>query len=323
MKKLAFLSLSLFAMVFFISCNNTTIIEDTCMVCHNDANMQAVTQQFNQSVHNAGAIAVDYAGGRASCAQCHSDEGFIEYAATGMVEENPSSPSAFRCKTCHNIHTTFEEDDYAMRLGDPVAFIYDTTVMFDSGNGNLCVNCHQSRRAEPNVTDPGATFEITSSHYGPHHGAQGNTVYGAGFAEIAGSKSYPTAANGAHYTASCTGCHMGDYGAGAGGHTYRPNVESCNACHGSNDEDFNYGGVADEIEAQLETLRDLLVAADVLEMHEEDDGSISYEPVVGEHSMDEARAFFNWVGLDEDRSLGAHNPKYVDALLTNSIEAMQ
>lgn len=38
--------------------------------------------------------------------------------------------------------------------------------------------------------------------------------------------------------------------------------------------------------------------------------------------MVQAQAFFNWIGLTEDRSLGVHNPRYVTALLENSIEAI-
>ncbi|NQU84489.1 MAG: hypothetical protein HQ541_01890 [Mariniphaga sp.] len=50
--------------------------------------------------------------------------------------------------------------------------------------------------------------------------------------------------------------------------------------------------------------------------------SDGYHPVVGTYPMAQAQAFFNWVGLEEDRSLGAHNPKYVKALLRNTIEAL-
>ena len=38
--------------------------------------------------------------------------------------------------------------------------------------------------------------------------------------------------------------------------------------------------------------------------------------------MVQAQAFYNWIGLTEDRSLGVHNPRYVEALLSNSIEAL-
>jgi hypothetical protein len=307
------------ALLFLASCGDS-VIEDTCMVCHSDDYKAQVEFQFNQSAHRVGAIAVDYAGGRASCAACHSHEGFVEFAANGSVDGDITMPTAWQCKTCHNIHKTFEEDDYAFRLAEPIAFIYDETVVADMGNSNLCANCHQSRRAEPNADVPGATFEITSTHYGPHHGAQANVLYGAGFAEIAGPASYPAMGSGNHVEVGCTGCHMADYGDGMGGHTFNPQVAACNSCHGATDEDFNYGGVADDVALMLEELRDLLVDKGILEYVEADE---AYEPIVGVHPMAGAQAFFNWVGLEEDRSLGAHNPKYVEALLENSIAAVE
>lgn len=313
----------------------------TCLACHSTGNIQNVKEQFSQSVHSAGQVAVDYAGGRASCARCHSSEGFIEYAANGTVAENISAPSAWECKTCHDIHETFDEVDFAsiLRLADPIAFIFDEAVTADFGNSNLCANCHQSRRAEPNTTDPGATFAITSTHYGPHHGAQSNVLYGVGFAQIVGSMSYPAAGSATHMTAEtgkCTGCHMATYGNGQGGHTFNPAIDACTECH-AGATDFDINGVRTAIATQLDELRDLLVVRGVLVQAVEDiyelnpeTGNIDlvtviggYHPVVGTYSMAEAQAFFNWTGLDEDRSQGVHNPAYVKALLTNSIEALQ
>ncbi|MCF8380384.1 MAG: hypothetical protein K9H49_12445 [Bacteroidales bacterium] len=289
----------------------------TCLACHSSSNMQDIAFQFAQSVHVSGAIAVDYAGGRGSCAECHSHEGFLA-ATSGQTPENLSSPSAWECGTCHSLHTTFEEEDYALRVTEPLSFIYDETVIADFGNGNLCSNCHQSRRAEPNVDVPGTTFAITSTHYGPHHGAQSNVVYGGGFAEIAGSLTYPAAGTSQHFDLSCTGCHMDTYTDGTGGHTWNPSISACTPCH-SSATDFNVGGGQAEIAALLEELRDALIANGVVEFVVADD---AYEPVVGTFPMEHAQAFFNWIGLEEDRSLGAHNPVYVKALLTNSIEAL-
>ena len=355
MKKILFILFACFATIMFMSCegpiglpgldgvdgsDGTPGVDGnvSCLVCHSGETMQSVKEQFQQSVHSAGQVAVDYAGARASCAKCHSSEGFIEYAMNGSVGENISSPSAWECQTCHSLHQTFDTTDYALRLADPVSFIFDETVTADFDNGNLCANCHQSRRAEPNITDPGATFEITSTHYGPHHGAQANVLYGAGFAEIAGSISYPVDGSGNHMTtAGCTGCHMATYGNGAGGHTFNPSIDACNACHGVTETDFDYVGVQTTIQAQLDEIRDTLVArgvvayesGDYYELNEET-GVIElvtaaggYHPVKGTYPMEEAQAFFNWTGLDEDRSLGVHNPKYVKALLTNTLEALK
>ncbi|MCP4458427.1 MAG: hypothetical protein GY816_10460 [Cytophagales bacterium] len=319
----------------------------TCLECHSEGNIQTVKEQFYQSVHSAGEVAVDYAGGRASCAQCHSNEGFVEFASNGEVLENIAAPTPWECSTCHGLHETFEEIDYALRLDDPIAFIFDASVTADFGNGNLCANCHQSRAAEPNVSNPGSDFEITSSHYGPHHGAQSNVLYGAGFAEIVGSQTYPAAGVSTHFTgASCTSCHMGEYtnvpdvgwGSGdpaLGGHTFNPNVEACVVCHTSA-TDFDYASIQTTVQAQLDELKALLLAQGVIEEGfdefyevDPDTGEVilvvesdGFHPHTGTYTMAQAQAFFNWTGLNEDRSVGVHNPDYVKALLTNSIEAI-
>ena len=132
---------------------------------------------------------------------------------------------------------------------------------------------------------------------------------------------------------------MGSYGNGAGGHTWNPSLDACNDCHGASDADFNYGGVQTSVEAQLDELRDLLVGLGVVEHAHNDtifawdeadqahtDTIITvgegYHPVVGTYPMIQVQGYFNWIGLEEDRSVGAHNPKYVEALLTNTIEAL-
>ena len=112
---------------------------------------------------------------------------------------------------------------------------------------------------------------------------------------------------------------MAEYAEGEGGHTWNPSLNACDACHAT--ADFDYGGVQTEVHAQLEELRDLLLAAHVLHA-DTTTTPTSYHPVVGTYPMLHAQSFFNWVGLEEDRSLGVHNPKYVDALLKNSIAAM-
>ena len=295
----------------------------SCLVCHASETMDNIQAQFSMSFHSVGSFAVGYAGGNAAwgCAQCHSHEGFVQYATFGKVAGNIQNPTPWKCNTCHGLHKTFEAKDYAMRLSDPVIAKFDkTTVMDLQSNSNLCANCHQSWTPEPNLSNPGEeTFNISSTHYGPHHGPQANAVYGAGFAEIEGSVSYPSAGGSMHLNqASCTGCHMGSYGNGSGGHTWKPSLDACNSCHSESSDDFNYGGVQTEVQSKLVELRDKLIELGVVEGDDEH----GYHPVVGTYPMAQARAFYNWVGLEEDRSLGAHNPKYVKALLINTMEAI-
>lgn len=315
----------------------------TCLDCHATETMMAIGYQFDVSQHASGSIAVAYAGGRAGCANCHSGNGYVEWVETGSVDANYATPTAFECKTCHAVHETFEGADFALRKNDPVVWIYDAGYgdsTFDFGdNSNVCAWCHQSRRGEPELTAAGdTTFVITSTHWGPHHGAQSNVWAGVGFAEFAGSTSYPATNIHASAGATCVSCHMAEYADGEGGHTWNPSLASCNDCHGVTETDFDHGGLQGDVEVLLDSLRDVLLANGVIVEDAEDPGH--YIPLLNDADVDdvdgdgnttelfayvtqdEARAYYNWVGLYEDRSLGAHNPRYVEALLENSIEAI-
>lgn len=297
----------------------------TCLGCHSGNSMEAIQAQFSTSVHSAGAIAVDYAGGRASCAPCHSHEQFVQYTTFGEVLGDITNPSAWECNTCHGLHEEFDGSDYALRVDEPVAARYAPGTTMDLiGNSNLCATCHQSRRPEPNLSNPGEeTFRITSTHYGPHYGTQANVVLGVGLAEIPGSVAYPEPGSSYHHQegASCVGCHMGEYGKNTGGgHSWIPNLQACIECHGAEMENYNYGGRMSTTQAQLDQLKEKLIEVGVIEWHEDEQ---DYEPVVGVVPMLHARAFFNWKGIKDDRSLGAHNPRYVNAILTNTLEALQ
>jgi hypothetical protein len=289
----------------------------SCLECHTDAATLQIGMEYVMSHHKQG-LYVGYAGGRASCARCHSKQGFIEYAVTGDVAGDVVDPAAIDCATCHEVHPA----TFALRLTDPVSMIWDETYMLDFGdNSNNCANCHQSRRAEPNISNPGETFEITSTHYGPHHGAMANVLEGVGFAEIAGSTAYPAPSDGSGHLSvgmTCVSCHMATYEDGTGGHTWWPALNSCQSCH-SGTTDFDVNGFQTATQAKLLALRDRLIELGVVEYVEEDE---AYEPVLGTYPMAQAQAFFNWIGLTEDRSLGVHNPRYYTALLDNSLEAI-
>lgn len=291
----------------------------SCLACHNSGNMKIIQGQFAMSAHSAGAIAVDYAGSRKSCSPCHSHEQFVQYAELGEVTGDITNPTAWKCNTCHGLHETFEAVDYALRLNSPVKSVADNSVTLDmKGNSNLCAGCHQAREPEPLAAKPGDDTFSVSAYFGPHHGPQANIVSGVGLAEFSGSASYPEAHKSYHLNdrASCTGCHMGEFGNGGGGHSWIPGLNACNTCHET--ADYNYKGRQTDVAVKLDQLRDKLVEFGVLGGNEEN----GYSPVPGTHSMVLARACFNWMGISEDRSLGVHNPRYINAVLVNTLEVL-
>jgi len=293
----------------------------TCMACHTGTTIAARQFEYAISGHNA-AVYLEYTSSApyfASCAECHNGTGFIakqtqgaEYEAMLLID-----PDKINCTACHPLHSTFTYNDFGFRVTDAVDMVGGS---FNKDDGsNLCATCHQTRRPEPNIDVPGETYNITSTHYGPHHGPQANLFAGVGFAEIAGSFDYPVAGSTAHTSqTSCVTCHMGDFDNQQGGHSFSPSLESCQACHATSS--FDYSGKQTVTEEQLHELRGLLITLGVVEYVIADE---AYEPVVGTHPMVQVQGFFNWVGIEEDRSLGVHNPKYVSALLLNSIEAMK
>lgn len=290
-----------------------------CLQCHSLTHKNAITTQYETSGHAAG-LYVGYAGGRKSCAKCHSHEGFVETQFTGMdtTAFDIQIPTPIGCTTCHDSHNTFDFEndgpDYALRTTSPIELIgWPDEGTVDMGNAsNLCGQCHQPRRPAPEPDGDG-NFKITSTHYGPHHGPQVTVLYGLGGYEFDGILTYPEDGSAAHYKdVTCTGCHMysDESDNGAGGHTFWPTEASCTVCHTSGVPDIEA-----EINGLLDQLAGLLEAQGVLD---ED-----HHVIPGTYSVEQAGAFYNWIMLYEDRSVGIHNPKYTRALLTNSIAALQ
>lgn len=306
----------------------------TCIVCHNQTNKDAVKSQFATSVHAmsvvqyTGQYTYEYAGAgdaRRECAICHTHEGFVEWQFTGNpIVENENGityPHALNCETCHSGHVSFDFEndgqDYALRASGPV-----TLLMFDDPNrqidfgtsSNLCVNCHQPRTAGP-VADEDGNFNITSSHWGPHHGPQSTILEGIGGYEVAGSVDYPGTKSHPHRNqAGCTTCHMHDFSAGEGGHTFSPSLASCTQCHGEQDN-FDVEGVQTEVEELIHELQVKLNEAGAVD----DDGNL----VAGTYPITVAGAAYNYAMMEDDRSMGVHNPDYIIALLKNSIGSLE
>ena len=302
----------------------------SCLACHSGNNMLQKKSEFVLSGHSIGTWTMDHNPWSSTCVRCHTPVGFQQYAELGAsaVFNSIENTEKFDCNTCHGLHSTFEDTDYALRITTPVVPVQALNGEMDlKGNSNLCGTCHQSRSLDPGIEKPGTTYKL-SNRTGPHHGPQGNILFGNGLAEIVGSTAYPTKGSGMHLTktgGSCVGCHMTTFAAGTGGHTFKPGVGACNSCHEGDDiTDFNYGGVQADVEAKLNELEAKLLALGVLTSTTDEEGVVSVGPTNGKTvPMVQAQAAFNYMGVKEDRSMGVHNPKYIRAILNNTLEALE
>lgn len=272
-----------------------------CVDCHTQANMDVITADYETSVHGLGAVAPRGAG--ASCARCHSNEGFQAFvAAPSQAEAAVAWPSRISCVTCHGNHRSLEPGLTApMRTDAPITGISDGTV-FDFGNeSNLCGTCHQARRDGPShETTAGDSASITSSHDGPHHGPQVNVLFGNG--------GYGASTTATHTTFGCVDCHMGE----GFEHTFNPAVATCNTsgCH-TGVTSFDINGKQTSFDTRMEAIAQALVAKGLLG----GDATAGYHPVVGKYPINDFKAFWNYMYCYEDHSHGVHNPGYISTLL--------
>jgi hypothetical protein len=310
-KRTSLMAVVLALVVLLVGTSGVLAQENSCTDCHNDTTVVTGKQfALEESLHGSGTAAA-YAGGRGSCTACHSGASFSAMVAAGQ------NPSEFRtvvdvtrqdCRACHQVHTSYTTEDWALETTDPVGLYAFEEVIYDGGKGNLCANCHQPRRViDGYVDDANGVTNVTSTHWGPHHGPQSAVLLGIGGAgDVVGLPS----AHAMLVKDTCVSCHVGE----GMTHTFEPDVSACQVCH-RDAEDFDIGGVQTEVAALSAELHDLLEAKGLYH-----DG----HPVVGTYPIAEADALWNYILIAvEDNSLGVHNPDYTIELLQASIAALK
>ena len=281
----------------------------SCTQCHNETNLITSKEAaWSESLHGNGEA---YGRGtRSSCAGCHSGGAFQQMVIAGLdpssVEAGDPEPTRQDCRTCHQIHNTNTDEDWALATTEPVALYAFEGVTYDGGEGNLCVNCHQPRRGIADAVD--GEIAITSTHWGPHHGPQSAMLLGiAGAGDVVGRPMV-------HYTGvkgTCVTCHMGE----GDDHSFEPDVDACQQCH-SGAEDFDINGTQTEIQALLNELEEGLIGLGWLD----EEG----HPTVASIPEAQAAALWNWIYIaHEDKSLGVHNPAYTRALIDAGLAALE
>jgi hypothetical protein len=283
----------------------------SCTQCHNDTTLiSGKVTSWEASVHGSG-TAFAYAGGRSTCAGCHSGDGFSARIAAGNTNPDEftdvsANPTRMDCRACHQIHTSYTSNDWALKTEAPVPMYAFTNLTYDGGKGNLCANCHQARRAIPAAVDGKIT--VDSTHWGGHHGPEALLLLGAGAGGgVTGSPS-------AHYSMvkdTCAACHLGGDSAN---HSFQPQVATCVACH-ADAKSLDVNGVQTEVKTKLEEVKAALQAKGLLDK----DGTI----VVGDYPEAQAAALWNYLLVEEDKSNGVHNAKFANDMLDAALVALK
>ncbi len=332
-----------------------------CATCHDPStdtvyNVAGRAYQYSSSVHATGGHSDR---NTATCSGCHTTEGFAERARGGFQTQmasqinNPSPPGCFAC------HSPHARGNFSLRTQAPVTIasyiqgVPDAVV--DYGEGNLCMQCHQTRQTSPMSPKPDPTktaitdtIVITSSRWYPHYGVNGQMLNGTGGFQFVGytyTGNSNHTSNGAIQQKGCIACHMaepigGQAGLG-GGHTFKVRYESegttgtvltgCRdaGCHGSSFASVDYAGPATSpvgaqtaINANLDTLKQLLVAKNWLNgttdlLRASTSAPLRIAPAA------KAGAIYNYYFIEHEGSHGVHNTRYAYELLRSSIAELR
>lgn len=321
----------------------------TCLECHTQVNMDAINAAYAEHKHASG-FSFGYAGTRDDCAYCHSNDGFIEYARSG-VKMAPAVPTSLSCAACHSSHQSLEDGISApMRMVPPVTSLVHEGVVYEYGGGNLCATCHQARRGPTGyygtedatydrkftgddialyqahgAVGPNGTMELIgdtlfvtfdvpfATHTytnSSHAGPHHGPQANMMAADIGSAMGEPFTRD--HHT-DCASCHLTNEEVGSG-HTFVPDINMCNECHGT---DYDMEAEMAEVTARLHAVE--VALEEIGAIHVGDDG---VHPMYASLPTDQWNAFWNYMCLMEDNSQGVHNFSYAKQLLTQAEGAL-
>jgi|GEM_PF-1220645 len=317
---------------------------DNCGKCHDGTHHPFLTEWL-ASPHNYDR----YAHTSGSCGGCHDGVGaairlgggaaaypLSTFYRSGSIAERPDTSvydyQNVVCQTCHDSHNADNPGQLRTIADVPLTTANnESPVISDGGVGKLCMHCHHARNA------PEAHIPAGNDHFGPHASPQADMMNGStGYHAVAAAGFQWASPSHLLVQNSCKTCHLptAEYGAGPGGaastgHEFIPKVAACEPCHGviasfrdipaSGDFDGNgtIEGLQDEVEGLLHLLEEALVADGL------DTTGVGTTDALGDTARStllQREAGWNWVLIEEDKSLGIHNPDYAVQLLQQSYQ---
>jgi hypothetical protein len=232
------------------------------------------------------------------CNQCHHGLGSIDYQKNRHGTPDAQvlwGDATVTCVTCHEPHADATKSKKNIRVptylsfnsrftevnGRVNKFLDGTAIPSGVKDGIICLFCHQGRESGLTIykamktanpaLDPYATPDALISAGGisfvnPHYLDGGAILWSKNGWEyfFSGVAQRYTTGYAQHQQTNCAGCHMGEANANntEGGHTWKPNIETCQKCHGPINDfkeisalvDYNGNGVIETTYNELGTI---------------------------------------------------------------------
>lgn len=265
---------------------------------------------------------------RNGCQPCHSGTG-LERALTDNPylpeAEGADKPRPIDCAACH---TGVAQEAIETGVAKAALVPFASEDLKFPGSA-LCLYCHNSRRNTADLYEKWASGESRPVDY-PHHDA-GAIFTGLGGMEYPGVD-YPSTT--AHQSVGCTGCHMPKTEEGYASHKFNMDPayidQTCGKCHQGITEYTLGGKLQAEVDALLAELKELALAkvpgaADIglsrttFPFVDENGERLNTELVPLEAYV----AAYNYYLVSDDQSGYVHNPRYIKALLQESINRLK
>ncbi|HEX9161061.1 MAG TPA: hypothetical protein VF980_05070 [Thermoanaerobaculia bacterium] len=218
-----------------------SLSSDVCGSCHGEPTRHGRFQQWQLSGHANYEVATSE-GTDATCAKCHSAQGFLQWQDKGFSTANltvtwtADDVHPQTCQTCHDPHdmgtTSGDANTNAkVRVMGKTPLLMAGFTANNVGSAATCMTCHNGRRG---LKDD-AHFDTTDLTRAPHEGPQADIVMGQNlyFAKVG------TAGFHGQIQDVCVSCHMEKTpppttlsNAGGGtNHTFYASTAICSKCH--------------------------------------------------------------------------------------------
>jgi len=296
-----------------------------CAKCHDSGTHHFRPYQWDNSLHSH---PVDESG-RADCVKCHTGLGFIDNLAGVADSLIRTEYLPITCVTCHDPHAV-SNDNHQLRTTE--AYTLMNGEVADVGFGNLCINCHHSRR---NVDTYAGVY---NRRYSPHYGPQGDMLVGTGGVEY--GQEIESSPHATILDDGCVDCHMapgiedaadpswgklGDHSFAMKTEDGVEHTEVCVACHGEiesfeaimPEDDWDEDGTIESVSAEIQGLMDRLALN--LPPVGEAKSSLSIDST---WTSDQLKAAYNYLFVKEDKSRGVHNADYARGILLAAIGSL-